>query len=319
MRTRDVWIEATALTLLAAFLYQSAIGLFVFLVPLEVLRRRRGADWMGLACVATGGVILVSRITSLMRLDVEWDAAVLLMEMLPPVVFLAGLYLLDTRLITGVRRVYRLLQATLIAGAASVPVIMLVSSSSVAMEAFRSQFELLHGMLTAGSEQAAGAGRYPTVDALMRSVLDLLLSTFLFAYATVLGGNWFVGQLIGARTRGERAFRLREFRLPEVFVWMLTAAAAAALLSLLGDLGVFEHLAWNGLFVALLLYGGQGLGILWALLDRWEVARGIRIGLGVALAVLLLVPGANLLVILGLPGLGVAETWIQFRPGERSF
>lgn len=103
-----------------------------------------------------------------------------------------------------------------------------------------------------------------------------------------------------------------------MFVWALVAALAGALLSLVGNVGVFEHLAWNGVFIVLFLYGVQGIGIIWSLLDRWEVARGIRIGVGAALAFLLIVPGANLLVVLGVPGLGVAETWIHFRTGERS-
>jgi hypothetical protein len=200
----------------------------------------------------------------------------------------------------------------------SVPVIIIVSRSSIAMEALRGQFELLHSMFTSPEADPARLGRFATVDGMMRAVFDLLLSTYLFAYTIVLAGNWYLGQLIAARTRGRQPYRLRDFRLPEIFVWGLVGASGAALASLVGDLGVFEHLSWNALFMALFLYGGQGLGILWSLLDRYEVARGIRIGVGAALAFLLIIPGANLLVLLGLPGLGVAETWIHFRSGERS-
>jgi hypothetical protein len=316
MEGREVWIEAAALSVLAAFLYQSAVFVFVFLVPLAVLGYRRGTDWLGMAALVTGGVVLATRITSLIRLDIEWDLAILLMEMLPPVAFLGGLYLLETQLLVGVRRVYRLLQAVLIAGAVSVPVIIIVSGSSIAMDALRGQFEMLHSVLA--PPEAEQAGRFGSVEELMRSVLDLLLSTYLFAYTVVLAANWYLGRLIGARTRGRQPFRLRDYHLPDVFVWLLVGASGVALVSLVGDLGVIEHLAWNGLFIALFLYGGQGLGILWSLLDRWEVARGIRIGVGASLAFLLLLPGANLLVVLGLPGLGVAETWIHFRTGERS-
>jgi hypothetical protein len=152
----------------------------------------------------------------------------------------------------------------------------------------------------------------------MTAVFDLLLSTFLFAYSLVLAGSWYLGQLIAAKTMGTEPFRLRAFRLPDVAIWALVAAGGAAVLSFAGNLGVFEHLAWNALFVSLLLYAAQGLGILWSLLDRYDVARGIRIGIGFALVILLVTPGANVLVLLGLPGLGVAETWIDFRRFERS-
>lgn len=318
MNARNVWIEAAALTVVAAFLYQSTLLVFVFLVPLAVIGKRHGPEWLGTAALVTGGVVLATRITSLIRLGVEWDLAVLLLEMLPPAVFLGGLYLLETRLLVGVRRVYRLLQAVMITGAVSVPVILLVSSSDTAMGALREQFELLHAMFTGPEADTAALGRYATVDGMMEAVFDLLLSTFLFVYAVMLAGNWYLGELIGARTRGVEPLRLRDYRLPEVFVWVLVAALSGALLSLVGNIGVFEHLAWNGVFIILFLYGVQGIGIIWSLLDRWDVARGIRIGVGAALAFLLLVPGANLLVVLGVPGLGVAETWIHFRTGERS-
>ncbi|MFP4373715.1 MAG: DUF2232 domain-containing protein [Spirochaetaceae bacterium] len=318
MNARDVWIEAAVLSVVSAFLYQSALFVFVFLVPLAALGRRRGADWLGTAALVTGGVVAATRVTGLIRLDIEWDFAILLMEVLPPAAFLGGLYLLETRLLYGVRRLYRLIQAILIVGAVSVPVILTVSSSSVAMDTLRQQFELLHTMLTGGETDPARLGRFATVGAMMEAVLDLLLSTYLFAYTVVLAGNWYLGQLIGARTQGEEGFRIRDFRLPDIFVWVLVAASGAALVGLVGNAGVFEHLAWNALFVALFLYGVQGLGIVWSLLDRFEVARGIRVGVGAALAILLLVPGANMLVMLGLPGLGVAETWIHFRSTERS-
>jgi len=318
MSARDVWIEAAILSVVSAFLYQSALFVFVFLVPLAALGRRHGPEWLGMAAFVTGGVVAATRITSLIRLDIEWDFAILLMEVLPPAAFLGGLYLLETRLLYGVRRLYRMIQAVLIAGAVSVPVILLVSSSSVAMETLRQQFELLHTMFTGGESDPARLGRFATVGGMMEAVLDLLLSTYLFAYTVVLAGNWYLGQLIGARTQGEEGFRMRDFRLPDVFVWALVGSSGAALVSLAGNAGVFEHLAWNALFTALFLYGAQGLGILWSLLDRFEIARGIRIGVGVALAILVLVPGANILVLLGLPGLGVAETWIHFRSTERS-
>lgn len=315
MSARNVWIEAIALSLLSAFLYQSALFVFVFLVPLEVLSRRRGADWLGMASVVTGLLIVFSRIIGLARLNIEWDVAVLMMEVFSPVAFLAGLYLLETRLIVGVRRLYRLVQAVMVVGAVSVPVIIWISSSEIAMQALRGQFEVLHEMFTGGDSDAQQLGRFATVDGLMETVLDLLLSTYLFAYALVLSANWYIGRIIAAKTLGVEPLRLRQFYLPESFIWAMVVASGSALFSLGTDLGAFEHLAWNALFIVLLLYAAQGLGIIWSLLDRYEVARGIRIGVAAALLILSAIPGANILVFLGLPGLGVAETWIHFRTG----
>ncbi|MFP4204534.1 MAG: hypothetical protein ACLFRR_00145 [Spirochaetaceae bacterium] len=317
MSERSVWLETALLAVLAAFLYQSALLVFVFLVPLAVLAKRHGSEMLGYGCVFAAGIIVVSRGLGLARAEAEWDLAILLLELAPPAAFLAGMYLLETRRIVGMRRLYRLIQAVMIAGALSVPVIMVTSSSSIAMDVLRGQLELLHRAF-GGEGEGGSFGRFATVDALMRAVFDMLLSTYLFAYSAVLAANWYLGQLIGARSGGSRAFRLRDYRVPEVFIWVLVAAALAALLGLAGNLGVFEHLSWNALFIVLFLYGGQGLGILWSLLDQYTVPQGFRIGIGAILAVLLVVPGANFLVLFGLPGLGVAETWVHFRSGERS-
>ena len=305
MEARKVWAEAIGLSALAAFLYQSALLVFVFLVPLEVLSRRRGADWLGMASVLTGLVILVSRIVGLVRLGVDWDASILLMEMFAPVTFLGGLYLLETRLIVGVRRLYRLVQAIMVVGAVSVPIIMLISSSDIAMQALRGQFEVLHDMFAGDAAGSPELGRFATVDGLMDAVITLLLSTYLFAYALVLSANWYLGRLIAAKMLGVEPYRLRRFYLPEPFIWAMVAASAGALLSVVAELGVFEHVAWNALFIVLLLYAAQGLGIMWSLLDRYEIAQAIRIGIAAGLVILLAIPGVNMLVFLGLPGLGL--------------
>jgi hypothetical protein len=115
-----------------------------------------------------------------------------------------------------------------------------------------------------------------------------------------------------------RTFRVVRFRLPVAAVWVLIAAWAAVLGSVLLDLGWLDFAIWNLAFLALAVYAIQGLAILWHLLERRKVRRGTRIGIAVALVVGLLVPGLNLVFLLGVPGLGISEVWVDYHRFERS-
>ncbi len=66
------------------------------------------------------------------------------------------------------------------------------------------------------------------------------------------------------------------------------------------------------------MYAIQGLAVVWHLLDRRKVGRPQRIGLAVGLVIGLLIPGLNLVFLLGLPGLGISEVWVNYHRFERN-
>jgi uncharacterized protein YybS (DUF2232 family) len=98
-------------------------------------------------------------------------------------------------------------------------------------------------------------------------------------------------------------------------VWYLIVSLAVALMARLFDTETIGHIAWNVVSVVAFLYALQGVGILWYLMERGGLPPMMRLIVPPVLALLLFAPGLNYIVLLGLPGLGVSETWIHYKRG----
>ncbi|MEW5816027.1 MAG: DUF2232 domain-containing protein, partial [Spirochaetota bacterium] len=129
----------------------------------------------------------------------------------------------------------------------------------------------------------------------------------------ILSGNWWLGTSIGRRLKGEQAFEITRFSLPDFFIWPLLVSWAGILLDLFKNIGILGYVFWNAGFISLFLFGLQGLGIIRFLFGKHKVARGLRLISGIVLAVFILWPGLNIIVMIGIPGLGVSELWIKYR------
>jgi hypothetical protein len=70
--------------------------------------------------------------------------------------------------------------------------------------------------------------------------------------------------------------------------------------------------------IAMFLYGLQGVGILRFLIAKSNAGRGLLRFTTIIIIVMLIIPGINILIILGIPIFGVSETWIHFRKPKRS-
>jgi Predicted membrane protein (DUF2232) len=204
-----------------------------------------------------------------------------------------------------------------------VPTIVLVYLSGSVDGIVAAQVELLRSLLTVVSATDE------EILSLTRLVLRIFLSGFLFGFFVMLVGSWWLGSRLALREQfalpqgNEVAERLRamslvEFRLPVFMIWIVIAAWGAVLLSMLVDVGSLSFVIWNLACLTLAAYSIQGLAVVWHLLDRRKVARGQRIGLAVALVIGLLIPGLNLVFLLGLPGLGISEVWVNYHRFERN-
>jgi hypothetical protein len=255
----------------------------------------------------------------------------LFLDIVFPVAFLAGLYLLNTPRLSirlgaedrELNVVERLGAAVLTAAIIYVPAIVLVYLSGSVDGIVAAQVELLRSLLTAvdASEEE--------ILALTRLVMRIFMSGLLFGFFVMLVGNWWLGTRFALRERlalpgpNEVAERLRSFsitlfRLPMVMIWVVIGAWGAVLLSMLVEVGWLSFVIWNLALLTLAMYALQGLAVMWHLLDRRKVARGQRIGLAVALVIGLLIPGLNFVVLLGLPGLGISEVWVNYHRFERN-
>jgi hypothetical protein len=325
-------VEAIVFAAVSTLLYYLGTGFLLFLIPLQVALVRKGTRVflasLGLAFALILAVkFVIPQVTSVQ------GAPFVVMEMFVVVALMAGLVLSQLPDLTaaasfGKRRVVRFLAATAAAGLLSVPVILYLRASTEFTSGLSQLFDGLAGALNrafrdAGAGQPLGAeAALATLSGrqLQQFIGEVFWRSFLLAFFLLLAASWWLGSWVGARSLGRRAElpRPRSFRLPELYIWPLIGALGLLLLSLATSLGPLGYAAWNAALILMFLYGVAGVGVLQFLLERYRVPRGMRWLLGLILVILVLTPRANLVVLIGLPALGVSEIWLKYRSKERS-
>jgi uncharacterized protein YybS (DUF2232 family) len=98
--------------------------------------------------------------------------------------------------------------------------------------------------------------------------------------------------------------------LNEKLIWGFLLGWFGVLLSLLRPLGWVSIVFWNIALLSTVLYGMQGIDIL-----RYYIKKVERLRIVILVTILLFVfiPGLNILMMVGVPLLGVSEIWIQYR------
>ena len=208
----------------------------------------------------------------------------------------------------------RLLIAAAAAGLASVPLISYLGRNQAFAAGLDRLFEAAAALLNrlVGPTGGEAGFRGEELAAMTRAVL---LRSYLLDYLLVLTFCWWVGTVLGARSLGRRPgiTPLARFRPAEALIWPLILGLALVLLNLVVPLGPLELAGWNLLLIMLFLYGLAGLGILRFLLDRLGAPRSMRLAAWLVLGVLALAPGVNAALAVVISGLGVSETWINYR------
>jgi hypothetical protein len=309
----------------SALLYHLGIGLPAFLIPLQVVRVRRGARHFLVAAAAAFVAIAGVRLALAAGELAGAGTPALVLELTVVLGMLAGLAwiqlpeLLGRPALLPGGRVVRLLIAAAGAGLVSVPLISYLGRSQAFTEGLGRLFDAAAALLNRLADPGGGeAGfRGEELAAMTRAVF---LRSFLLDYLLVLTFCWWVGSVLGARSlgRGPGITPLARFRPAEALIWPLIAGLALVLLDLVLPLGPLELIGWNLLLVMLFFYGLAGLGILRFLLDRLGAPRSMRLAAWLVLGVLAFAPGVNAALAVLLCGLGVSETWINYRNRERS-
>jgi len=309
----------------SALLYHLGIGLPAFLIPLQVVRVRRGAKHFLVASAAAFVAIAGVRLALAAGELAGAGTPALVLELSVVLGMLAGLAwiqlpeLLGRPALLPGGRVIRLLTATAVAGLASVPLMSYLGRSQAFTAGLGRLFDaaaaLLNRLVDPAGAEVAFQGEQ--LAALTREVF---LRSFLLDYFLVLTFCWWVGSVLGARSLGRSPgiTPLARFRPAEALIWPLIAGLALVLLNLVLPLGPLELAGWNLMLVMLFIYGLAGLGILRFLLDRLGAPRSMRLAAWLVLGVLAFAPGVNAAVAALICGLGVSETWINYRNRERS-
>ncbi len=308
----------------SALLYHLGIGLPAFLIPLQVVRVRKGARHFLLAAAVAFAAIAGGRLALASGQLGGAGTPALVLELSVVLGMLAGLAwiqlpeLLGRPALLPGGRVARLLVAAAGAGLVSVPLMTYLGRNQDFAAGLGKLFDaaaaLLNRLLDPSGAEAGLRGQ--ELAAMTREVF---LRSYLLDYLLVLTFCWWVGTVLGARSLGRRPgiTPLVRFRPAESLIWPLILGLALVLLNLLVPLGPLELAGWNLLLVMLFFYGLAGLGILRYLLDRLGAPRGLRVLAWLVLAALAFAPGANAALAVLICGLGVSETWINYRR-ERS-
>ncbi len=325
-----IWIEIAVFTAVALGLHLLAPGVFLFLVPLQMLAIRRGRSAFGYAVlllVLSGAVVELAmsgwRGTLPKGEDYLRDIGLFLATLL-----LGGLWLVNQPRVLPYRHLLRILVATGAAGLIAMPFIGGLMSDAEFVPTMRDYIAgqpiIRMGIAPADAPGmvAGQAANLEAVDHLIDTVGRMLLRGILFLYLVYLMAAWWLGSLWGARTIGMRSpiGRLLTFRLEPWCVWALLLSGAMVLGDSLGDFGVLGYAGWNVFSVFLLLFALQGIGVLQWLFRRYNVPGPMRVMIGIAMVFMLFRSVLTFVPVFGLPLLGLSEIWVDFKrpmPGDR--
>jgi hypothetical protein len=314
---RRRWIEIGVLTGAAILLYQLRLAFFLSAVPLFLLGFRRDSY----AQLYGAGIFLLAvGLETLLRLNdlvsQPLRGYLFVLEFSYPLSLVTGVLVLQWR--EG-RALRRLLEASIAVGALSVPVILVFRNSpeltAFLTEQIRIISESLREALSQGAQTTPPAGELAG-DPMVSMIETWFFRYYLFSYFLVLTAVWAVADGIYRRMSGRKPFSLLAFSVPESFLWPLIGLWAVILLDVLLGVGFLGALAWNAGMILLFVYALQGIGIMGYLFRRYGVGRGLRVVVTVAAVVILFTPGINLVLVVGVPLLGISEYWIHYRMGE---
>ena len=148
------------------------------------------------------------------------------------------------------------------------------------------------------------------------SVFDAVVRVLKIAFLPLFVGQFGLSVLISEQmiSRGDEKFqnRLASFTLNENYVWPFLISWTVVLLNLFIKVEILEVLAWNSALTLTLLYLVQGMAII-SYLIRKKNPRINATRVYILSALLMVMPGVNVVVLAALPILGVSQTWINLR------
>jgi hypothetical protein len=323
-----VWIEIGVFTAVSLGLLLLAPGVFLFLIPLQVLAVRRGASAFGYAVLLLALLAAVVELAgSGMRAELAAAEGYLhRIQLFLSVLLLGGLWLVNEPRVLPYRHLLRIIIATGAAGLVAVPFIGgLLGDPEFAptMHAYVADQPLLRMSLNPSAAIESPPPSMAAVELFANTIGEVLLRGVLFLYLVYLVTAWWLGSVWGARTVGMRSpiGRLVAFRLEPWCIWALLLSGAVVLGdALLEDIGLLSYAGWNVFSVFLFLFALQGIGVLQWLYRRYNVPGPMRVMIGVALVFMLFRPVLTFVPVFGLPLLGISETWIDFKrpaPGDQ--
>gem|GEM_PF-6208807 len=139
-----------------------------------------------------------------------------------------------------------------------------------------------------------------------------LLLMFMVQFGIAFGAAWEFYK----RKKSIPVSLLAKVKVPERFVWVLIISWTIVLFDIIFGLGLLGVIGWNAGLAAGLVYLLQGLAILQHFIWKKKNLAFSGLHLCGMLALLMLVPGLNMIGIAALGILGITEVWITYRKQE---
>lgn len=322
MKRGSEWIVIGLFTGSAFVLYQVSILFFLMAVPLLLLGMKRGTTRLlyGEAVLLVLIVIQVYFRTRGIE-ELVLRRFFLMMELAYPLSVLAGVTVL---FLAPGRGLYRLLLSTGVVLLFSIPIAGYYTGNQEVVGFLREQIQLIVEALKSGLNNAvASEGAYlfyaMDADTVYDFITQLFVKNYLFSYFLVMALSRLIADRFYSRLSGRDPFSLLNFHVPEILLWPVLVAWAGVLLDVTAGIPIVGFLFWNYGMILLFVYGLQGVGILKFLFGRYGVSRLIQTLVAFSAAIVLLTPRINLILIVGVPLLGLSEYWVHYRDvGNRS-
>lgn len=309
------WGRLAAYVVFALVLYYLNVLFFLFAVPLQVLYTRKGKAQYVIASVAVLFGIAGFALWRSSQIGGGLRATVVSAEVLGALLFLAGLYVINSEWKHLRRKLYRMLIATGAVGLITLPLVIHLAGNAQFNALFHSQVAQVVKLLNASFGGGPGGGPQFKADELAVYIRQVALSNYLFLYFVILVGMWRLGTMFAMSSRLVRPRPLATFFVPVDFLWPIILAWTGVLAGRLLHQEVVHYVAWNIAMIGAFLYGLQGVGIVEHLFARFSVSRGVRVFFVVGVLILLLIPGVAMIVLVAFPILGISELWIHYGRG----
>jgi len=313
--------EAVIFSIFSILVYQSGYFFIFFLIPLQILRNKKGfIPMIQAAIIVTAITLIVAFITTSKIETFGIRSAIIISEILVVIIMLLGFLYINCNWSGNPRMLKKLFIVTTGAFFIGIPAL-LIYNSAVFQNYFKSQIALtLEVMIRAFSNTQSSdaldfAAMLKTVDAenVYNIIKRTIMRSYLFLYFIMLSGSWWIGSIKIINGKWISRLNLKDFSIPEFMIWPLIIALTTVVISDKINTGFLGYIGWNILLIIVTLYGLRGIGIIQGLLLALNVPRFFRVLVFFMILLLLMQPGLKYIVLIAVPGLGVSEIWVNYK------
>lgn len=318
------WFETILLTVVSVFLYNIGIAFLLFLIPLQVLFIRRGENFFISGLFICPSLILCYKLIALALNSAFANAGpFLLIEFFSIILLLGGLVFLNLVKLPGVSSALKLLAAAAATWVLSIPLILFLQENESFITVTRELFgniALFLNTNVSASESINLSYNQLNIngESLLTITREFFLRSYIFDYFILLLFSWRSGTILGLKSLRVKSntTALKNFRMPDFYIWPLILSLAGVLLNNFRDLGFLSFLFWNTALIMLFLFSLTGFGIIRFLFEKFRLARPLRFLFAFSLVILIMTPRIGIVFLLLIPALGISEIWIKYRTKE---